>query len=1174
MALIFAAGAVLGQLGVATAALSKLCPAKCRAADNSEWPCRYFDDNCTVNPTASSHRGDNPIDINVAAINPYSGGLGDLMTMVEPSIAQAIQDIEDSNLLPGYRLKVHLVDSKCSVPDATLAAQATCSTGPTKHVLLSDSCSAACAAVNDAARFFKVLQVGPGCVSARLRDSERYPFFTRMAPSTYYNVIAIFELMKFLSFKRIGVVHGYRDINHAARDLFLDLVEKDLHNGAYSWVLLTTLSVKTLDDAKLTAKEIRHHDSRINFMALYELEGAMVLCQAYKDGMQPPDYNFFVASGWWNAQFLQLTANSASCPCTSQELYRASYGLIAADRGPMLRSTQVHSLSGRRLQDIYDEYTVKCDAFGNGIGACNHQWAGYFYDGMWLIAKVLDTYFVQQNKSLSDLGTEESRQALYDLSLGVDFYGQTGRVRQWQSQTQLDRDGIILLRQVTGTVDNAFTELAYRTSEGFQFQANILWTADGEKKVTCNGASCEMSTSWIPLDGVDQCAPGEVWSKMLGCSQCNAGTFSSDGHGACQSCPSGSYGNESGMAECSRCEPGSSNPLTGMTACIPCLTGHFMKETGALRCEQCPKGQYAAKNGQTTCDACPPGRTTTFEGATEEELCQCDGHLFQGTCVQCETGTRFEAGQCVNCVGLEICEHGEIVGNRTSDDEWHETIDLASAQCALSQEMVRRFFLVASGIEVEVNKGKLRSSMNTFDTNHWSLMLGNSTQQVVSPPNEDVRDALLKVQHAWRTFQVFLTDTVDSVDLQAVAQVAEQNLEVLHLSELVGSLLSEAARKAGATSKGLLGDVAGRQKTLILRFAKEVLVIGLGHSISNTRTALRDVADLFEASQDAMIFGVNSVGLPKLDQMCTMKQMRDVSFYSSQVMPMVREVVNAESNAESVATATRISSNLSALTEPFFDAMLEAQHLLEHPGTCVVQTDPSEWRALLGGSAHVRCHCEMAFLYFLQILNGVEVDASKVKLTVQISAEHSELRKLVQGSRLDGIPTPPTQEIMDEMLEALAAWTRLEALLAAAAEMDTLPTGHLARTVRLREDFEHRMDSVLHLIEDAANYSAAEIKGIPLLTLDMLHLQRMRLNRLAAEAHLVLYGHKADLHREMLNGTVKDIHETSQQLILGTDHSSTKTALQPIRNLCVIHSMADAMEVYGRVVRKITSYPT
>ena len=120
----------------------------------------------------------------------------------------------------------------------------------------------------------------------------------------------------------------------------------------------------------------------------------------------------------------------------------------------------------------------------------------------------------------------------------------------------------------------------------------------------------------------------------------------------------------------------------------------------------------------------------------------------------------------------------------------------------------------------------------------------------------------------------------------------------------------------------------------------------------------------------------------------------------------------------------------------------------------------------------------------------------------------------------------------------------------------------------------------------------------------------------------------------MLNGTAKDIHETSKQLILGTEHSATKMAprnrcwsgnvwvlqrpdicevhpvyiqvhqrtskyqvqrvsghalersflmtsdiffsksvpcrfspeaLQPIRNLCVIHSMADAMEVYGQV---------
>ena len=42
-----------------------------------------------------------------------------------------------------------------------------------------------------------------------------------------------------------------------------------------------------------------------------------------------------------------------------------------------------------------------------------------------------------------------------------------------------------------------------------------------------------------------------------------------------------------------------------------------------------------------------PGENITFlrqvpipQGATEEELCRCDGNLFEGRCVQCESGTR------------------------------------------------------------------------------------------------------------------------------------------------------------------------------------------------------------------------------------------------------------------------------------------------------------------------------------------------------------------------------------------------------------------------------------------------------------------------------------------------------------------------------------------------------
>ena len=45
-------------------------------------------------------------DINVVVLSPYSGELGDLMTTAEPLLEMALQEIENSTLLPGYRLNV------------------------------------------------------------------------------------------------------------------------------------------------------------------------------------------------------------------------------------------------------------------------------------------------------------------------------------------------------------------------------------------------------------------------------------------------------------------------------------------------------------------------------------------------------------------------------------------------------------------------------------------------------------------------------------------------------------------------------------------------------------------------------------------------------------------------------------------------------------------------------------------------------------------------------------------------------------------------------------------------------------------------------------------------------------------------------------------------------------
>eukprot|EP00913_Durusdinium_trenchii_P031930 g29905.t1 len=136
-------------------------------------------------------------------------------------------------------------------------------TGVTKHVVLSDSCSAACEAVNDALRHFNVLQVGPGCISVSLSDSERYPYFTRMAPSFRFNVISLYDLFRYLGFHRVGTIYGYRSINNLAKDLFIEMMASDNAAGNYSWTHLYSHRVEFIEDATAAVEKAASKDSRI-----------------------------------------------------------------------------------------------------------------------------------------------------------------------------------------------------------------------------------------------------------------------------------------------------------------------------------------------------------------------------------------------------------------------------------------------------------------------------------------------------------------------------------------------------------------------------------------------------------------------------------------------------------------------------------------------------------------------------------------------------------------------------------------------------------------------------------------------------------------------------------------------------------------------------------------------
>ena len=262
-------------------------------------------------PLTSNASRNASVDVNIVAVGPYSGAIGNMMTMAEPFLAAAAQEVEDSGFLPGYRLNIYLADSKCTEQDGTRVAIEALITGPQKHAILGDSCSQSCNAVNDAASLFNVLMVSPGCDSPGLSDRVRYPYFTRMSPSDRFKVTAIYEVMKLFNFARVGVVDG-PIYTRGAKDFFLELLQRDWDARRYPWTLLLSKNVQSVADAVSAADEIQARDSRVNLIVLPEYSGMQLLCQFYQRNMFSPDYLWFVAAfgNWAN----NLTAVFAGTP--------------------------------------------------------------------------------------------------------------------------------------------------------------------------------------------------------------------------------------------------------------------------------------------------------------------------------------------------------------------------------------------------------------------------------------------------------------------------------------------------------------------------------------------------------------------------------------------------------------------------------------------------------------------------------------------------------------------------------------------------------------------------------------------------------------------------------------------------------------------------------------------
>jgi len=513
---------------------------------------------------------------------------------------------------------------------------------------------------------------------------------------------------------------------------------------------------------------------------------------------------------------------------------------------------------------------------------------------------------------------------------------------------------------------------------------------------------------------------------------------------------------------------------------------------------------------------------------------------------------------------------------------WGKTIDVAGRQRMLTQRMSKEFLQVALDIDAADNRGRMLGSINLFNVSLYQLINGDSVTGIVGTPNHLVGSGLDEVVSLWKPFSQLLLNNVDTirdasgfVDMNIISMVEAQNVPVLVKSNVVVGRLVDAAQSAGAPTNGLVVDTAGRQRTLIQRMCKEALLIGLGSSITTNVGRLKGTQLLFLNSHGGIVEGATWAGVPVLNKLCTMHQMREVTYNMQVFSPLLNQILNAHTASESQNIANTLAKQISDMSVPLFSSMVRAVQLyVNDAGECdpAASMGSTDWQDLLLRTDELLLLEEQANQYYLQIGNAVRVATSQVGLVVTLNTILDAIDNLVQGNKGLNILAPPSQAALDGLLAAKSQWDELQlAYEPAVSNINAVTAVEVTKIDRLGTAFQSRLLEIVNMYETVAFEvrtttspsplsDSVVVREVPIHTIQVAHQQKANAAKIASVANLVAYSNGSSDEFggvDLVNQTRDNFIATHYSLLEGKPATGLFPAIAEEHSVCAIRQMQD-----------------
>ncbi|MCK5854622.1 MAG: type IV pili methyl-accepting chemotaxis transducer N-terminal domain-containing protein [Sulfurovaceae bacterium] len=189
-----------------------------------------------------------------------------------------------------------------------------------------------------------------------------------------------------------------------------------------------------------------------------------------------------------------------------------------------------------------------------------------------------------------------------------------------------------------------------------------------------------------------------------------------------------------------------------------------------------------------------------------------------------------------------------------TDKELAISIDLSGKQRMLTQKMTKESFLINLSVEKEKNIEKLKSSSTLFDKTLKGLMQGDKSLELIDFKDNEITAQLKKVETLWIPFYKEIKSVIENKTTKKSYEHLE-NSNIALLKEMNKAVTLYSQKKSSNFKLGHDMNLAGKQRMLTQKMAKDLVIINSGIKVQNYKDDFKLARGLFTKTLNGLSTG-------------------------------------------------------------------------------------------------------------------------------------------------------------------------------------------------------------------------------------------------------------------------------------------------------------------------------